>query len=296
MKALAASWRDRRPAFSLIELVVVIAILGIAMGLLLVAVQRIRGRADQMRCAHNLREIAIALHNYHATHAVLPPGCTSRRGKPLYPFVSWVARLTPYIERNDLWQELVRAYQADSDFLDDPPHSARATVVTSFLCPSDSRDRSPAGFALLAYLGVEGRNLETKDGVFFMDSAIRMADITDGASNTLLIGERPPSARMNFGWWYAGWGQNMTGSVDMTLGAQELNVSGVEGGNCEKGPYSFSEGQLSDQCDAFHFWSLHPGGANFAFADGSVRFLSYSAESVLPALATRSGGEAVTDW
>lgn len=62
---------------------------------------------------------------------------------------------------------------------------------------------------------------------------------------------------------------------------------------CQNGPYLFQPGDLRNNCDSFHFWSTHPGGANFAFADGSVRFLSYSADPIMPALATRSGGETV---
>jgi prepilin-type processing-associated H-X9-DG protein len=108
---------------------------------------------------------------------------------------------------------------------------------------------------------------------------------------TLAVGERPPSAELDFGWWYAGWGQAKDGSADMVLGVRERNVIGQY---CPPGPYMFVPAKLADQCAMFHFWSPHPNGANFLFADGSVRFLSYSADSILPALATRAGGETVT--
>ena len=126
--------------------------------------------------------------------------------------------------------------------------------------------------------------------MLFLDSAVRLTDISDGTSNTIAIGERPPSADLYFGWWYAGVGQLGNGDADTHLGVRGLNER-VAGSTCPVGSYHFAAGRVRDQCDMFHFWSLHPGGANFAFADGSVRFLSYSADSVMPALSTRAGGE-----
>ncbi len=125
-----------------------------------------------------------------------------------------------------------------------------------------------------------------------MDSRIRLNDITDGTSSTLVAGERPPSADFWYGWWYAGVAQSGTGSPDMVLGVRELNVNAAFAWFCPPGPYHFQAGSINNQCDVFHFWSPHSGGANFLFADGHVQFLTYSADSILPALATRAGGEA----
>jgi prepilin-type processing-associated H-X9-DG protein len=164
-----------------------------------------------------------------------------------------------------------------------------------FACPADARssrpsERSNIGFTF--YLGVEGTDYLAQDGVLYLDSRTKASRITDGLSNTLLVGERPPSADEVFGWWYAGTGQADSGSCDMVLGVRELNVwDGTR--RCWRGPYFFSPGKVENPCDMFHFWSLHPGGANFLFADGSVRFLAYSADAIFPALATRAGGEAV---
>ncbi len=146
--------------------------------------------------------------------------------------------------------------------------------------------------AFTDYLGVEGINQNRKDGVLFLDSTVRFADITDGTSNTLAVGERPPSTDGWYGWWYAGWGQNQDGSADMVLGVREKNYS-ARAASCPIGPYEYGPGRPDNMCDTFHFWSHHPGGANFLFADGSVHFLPYSARAVMRALATRAGGEAV---
>ena len=135
----------------------------------------------------------------------------------------------------------------------------------------------------------------TKDGVLYQDSRIRLGDIADGTSNTLMLGERPASADLQFGWWYAGVGQAGTGSADLVLGVREQNLQPISGGSpCGPGAYPFSQGGFNDPCAMFHFWSPHPGGANFAFADGSVRFLSYAADPLMPALASRAGGESAS--
>jgi prepilin-type processing-associated H-X9-DG protein len=150
--------------------------------------------------------------------------------------------------------------------------------------------RIPVAFTI--YLGVEGISQFTQDGMLFLDSTVRLTDALDGLSNTLLVGERPPSTDEVWGWWYAGEGQGKDGSGDMVLGVRERNT--YIPGTCPKGPYHYGPGNLYNQCDCLHFWSLHPGGgANFLFGDGAIRFVAYSADPIMPALATRAGGEAV---
>ena len=109
----------------------------------------------------------------------------------------------------------------------------------------------------------------------------------------MIVGERPPSTDMNFGWWYAGFGGNGTGAFDATLGMSD-NVQGIAEleSQCQAGPDRFRIGRLREQCDCRHYWSLHPGGAHFLFADSSVQFLSYSTSQVaLNAFATIADGE-----
>lgn len=129
--------------------------------------------------------------------------------------------------------------------------------------------------------------------MLFQDSAVRFGDVSDGLSNTLLLGERPPSADLQLGWWYAGTGQLNTGSGEMILGVRDHNLLPVMSGSpCGPGAWPFQgAGGFSDPCGTFHFWSPHGGGANFAGCDGSVRFVQYSANDLLPALASRAGGE-----
>ena len=125
--------------------------------------------------------------------------------------------------------------------------------------------------------------------------AVAIADVTDGTSQTLLVGERPPSADLEYGWWYMGRGLDGWGAAEMILGVRERNPPPIPSGSpCPPGPSSFRPATANDPCGHFHFWSPHANGANFAFADGAVRFLTYGSDPLMPALATRAGGEVVS--
>lgn len=286
-----------RSGMSLIELLVVIGIIGSLIALSLPAVQRVRDSANRMVCQDHLRQLGLALQAYHEVYQSLPAGCSYRGGADPYPHMSWCTRLLPFLEQEAIWREVQKAFGEEKLFFINPPHTHLATVTPVFTCPSDSRTLSPSNgprmVAFTAYLGIEGTNQISRDGVLFLDSRVRFTDIRDGTSNTLMIGERPPSSDGVFGWWYGGWGQSQDGSADMVLGVREVNV-GTYGANCPPGPYNFGPGRVSDQFAAFHFRSLHiGGGANFLFADGSVHFLPYTTDSIMPGLATRSGGEPI---
>lgn len=287
----------RRRAFTLLELIVVMAIIGLVAALILAAVQRVRESAARAACANRLREIALAAHGYHTALSVLPSGHSSAvSGSPTHD-MSWLTRLLPYLEQTSLWAQAEADYRRSPNPFRTPPHTGLATVVPAYTCPSDDRVLRPAetqGFfvAFTSYIGNQGTDFLTPNGVLFSESRVHFSDITDGTSNTLLSGERPPSADLFFGWWYAGTGQRGTGSCDAVLGVRERNAGGTATQMCPVGPYHYRPGRFDSQCDLFHFWSPHlGGGANFAFADGSVRFVTYASDDVLPALATRSGGE-----
>lgn len=126
----------------------------------------------------------------------------------------------------------------------------------------------------------------------YRDSKVRLGEVVDGTSQTLMVGERPPSPDSHFGWWYAGIGQDriaLDGSVDTLLAVRDTNRT-FRAPTCAHGHQHFKPDTIDDLCSIFDYWSLHPGGANFAFADGSVHFVRYAAD-VLPALATRAGGD-----
>ena len=202
---------------------------------------------------------------------------------------SWLTHLLPFVEQRSLWEAAVVAYKQTPLVSKNPPHTLLSTVMPLFACSADTRvlqvqfaPHDKIYVALTSYVGVSGRDYSTLDGVLFRDSRIRFADITDGTSNTLLAGERPPSADFQFGWWYAGAGQKFTGSADMILGVEEQNLLPVTAGSWSPGTYKFAPGSFNNQCDMFHFWSPHAGGAHFLFADGSVRFLGYAAVPCSP--------------
>jgi prepilin-type processing-associated H-X9-DG protein len=287
-----------RSAFTLLELLVIIGIIGVLFALLAPAIQRARDASQRTQCGNNLHQIGLALVMYHDLQATFPPGDTSPKAGETYPWMSWLTRILPFVEQGALWQQAQQAYLADPLPFDNPPHVDFATPVSVFTCPADPRSltvqptHNGLNVSLTSYVGVNGADFTTKDGILYIDSHVAMSDITDGSSNTL--GERPPSADFWYGWWYAGIGQMGSGSPDQVLGVRELNRNARWLWFCPPGPYHLEGGQVQNQCDTLHFWSPHSGGANFLFADGSVHFLSYSVDPLMPALATRAGGEVVS--
>jgi prepilin-type N-terminal cleavage/methylation domain-containing protein/prepilin-type processing-associated H-X9-DG protein len=287
----------RPRGWTLIELLVVIAIVALIVALLLPAVQKVRAAAARVECQNNSKQIPLALHQFHDDHGRLPSGLVPPQPGQSYQWLTWRGRITPYLEQKPLWDEIEINYQFQPIPFQ-PEHAiTMARVVRPFVCPVDDRARIPwrvreRAVALADYHGVSGVGTDDRLGTIYYNSRVRLLDIPDGTTSTLLIGERPPSSDLGFGWWYAGIGQDHTGSLDAHLGVRERNYALYPAySGCGSGPFPFRPGRSDDPCATFQFWSFHPGGANFAFADGSVRLLRYEVDAVLPALATRAGGE-----
>lgn len=290
------------PGLTALEVLVVVAIIGLLIGLLLPAVQNTRAAAARTRCANQLRQLGLGLHQYGNDHGAFPPAADTDR-KGLFPYLSWQARLLPYLEQGPLWERTVAAFAAGRPFSENPPHVGLTTVLPVVTCPADPAAQSvqtyvpqlspvPAQYpiALTSYLGVSGLSRGTKDGVLYEQSAVRPVDVLDGMSNTLAVGERPAPGTFRYGWWYAGGGVYATGSLDSYLGVREA-VADVDIRPCPFAPGRFRPGRQDNPCDALHFWSFHAGGGHFLLCDGAVRFFGYDADTILPSLATRGGGE-----
>jgi prepilin-type N-terminal cleavage/methylation domain-containing protein/prepilin-type processing-associated H-X9-DG protein len=311
--------RTYRRAFTLIELLVVIAIIAVLIGLLLPAVQKVREAAARIQCQNNLKQLALAAHQYHDARGAFPNGVhpVETIGGRYVNGTCWEVELLPYFE-----QENLKNRWDYTDFRNNVAGGRNATtaqVLKVLLCPSDPLpdpvwfvDLNPQypqyayarGFyGLSSYGGNAGKrsypiSKVTRDGIFFQDSRIRMADVTDGASNTFLFGERShrdpeydhfassdgPLAK--YGKWAA---------VHATEGGslRERLLSAPVPINYQVPPTHVpGDGALDNRLCAYG--SSHPGGANFAFVDGSVRFVSQSIPlATLQALSTRAGGEVV---
>lgn len=290
--------RRHGQGFTLIELLVVIAIIAILIALLVPAVQKVREAAARTQCLNNLKQIGLALHNYHDVYKCFPPAHSGDVNAFQRPpqldnklYFSWMARILPFIEQDNLYKKI--------NFGVSPwwQHPINETMVAMYACPADSRSSLVASFgadlvALTEYLGVNGTDQLAYNGILYINSRVTMNNITDGTSNTLLVGERPPSNNLDYGWWFAGSGSYpYFGATDVVLGVNEIKDV-----NNPALRDVFRAGELNDPTDQhrWHFWSLHPGGTNFLCADGSVRLVSYNVgQPIINAAATRAGGEAM---
>ncbi len=309
---MSATASRRRPGFTLIELLVVLAIIGTLIGLLLPAVQKVRASAQRAGCASNLRQLALAVHNYHDSERRLPYNqfLGPYYGGPDSFAWSWLARLLPYVEQGNLHR------QGGIPFKTLRQSGVADRTVALFLCPADDAGaagpRTDAGnlpgFAVgpTNYQGVSGANwgddLEgvgpnfntdwrnpgangsfdghsRGDGMFYRVDyrrRLRLEHVRDGTANTFMIGEDVPAVTQWCSWPYA---NNAVGTC-----AIPPNVQAPGGGD-----YPVSDWQNNES-----FRSRHTGGLHFAHADASVHFVGDAiALPVYRAMATIQGGETV---
>jgi prepilin-type N-terminal cleavage/methylation domain-containing protein len=278
--------------FTLVELLVVIAVIGVLVALLLPAVQGAREAARRSQCQSNLRQLGLALHNFHDAKGFFPASHNEN-------YWSWIAHSLPYLEEGPLQDRL----DFKKPFPNTPELQRAVAVPLPILqCASDERSSTISTalpgepFAYTSYLGNTGsqggrREGFLGDGMFRsphdfpgMRVAVAIAKVTDGTSQTLFVGERPIITWSNnggdFGWWAWGHGLNSppAGRGDNVLDS----FGGLRPGS-----------QRADALDdVFHWWSYHASGGQFLFVDGSTRLLSYDIDhNTLLALSTRNGGK-----
>jgi prepilin-type N-terminal cleavage/methylation domain-containing protein len=301
----------RRSAFTLVELLVVIAIIGILVALLLPAVQAAREAARRTQCGNNLKQLGLAVHNYHDTYKTLPPGGMNCPNHPVTPcngwdldpgpwMTTWSICILPFMEQQPLFDK----YDAKRHNMDSVNLPVLQTFLETYLCPSDLNTQrleepssGPANglnvrLAPGSYAAVSGV-ADVRGGPHWDEDTNRnplwrgamhvvvqrnsgrniglerLADIIDGTSNTLLIGEyhtKTTNRRRRF-WGYAYSGYNQSGihlGSPTTFGFPDFDL-------CDAAPPTGAGAHNNDCKRAFA--SFHPGGVQFALADASVRFV-----------------------
>ncbi len=290
--------RGRR-GFSLIELLVVIAIIAILVSLLMASVQKAREAASRVACMNNLKQLGVAMHLYHDDNNLFPMGYYPANSGQ-FTYTGWQLQLLPYLEQSSLWERSVTYLAANPSNTDSNAFPACGFPMKIFVCPSNTRPltdlHNGVTYEVTSYMGNAGtssNNPVSGDGILCSGTQHSIGEILDGTSNTIAVGERPCTGDLYAGWGFApfGFGQ---GDGDTLLGSRDTSLAANMGDlPTNIGLRKASHPTDTAELDGAHYWSFHIGGANFLFCDGSVQYLLYSADSVLPALCTRAGGENV---
>jgi len=287
-----------RQAFTLVELLVVIAIIGVMVGLLLPAVQAAREAARRMQCSNNLKQIGIALHNYHDTYKVLPSGVVTATADPQYPgncnsqtpeveSWGWAALILPFVEQAPLHDTagIGRGALLQNQLSAVAPIGAARQTIGMYVCPSDAQtatvgrvqNRGATEFLDAAFANygaihshrngaISGGTAAT--GAFWRDSRVKFADIIDGLSNTAAVSESA-SRKKNV---LVG-PKNWAGCKVVCSGncIDQVFLSG-------RWPINDSTGSVDQVAETPT--SHHPGGVQVVLHDGSVRFVSDSIDFI----------------
>jgi prepilin-type processing-associated H-X9-DG protein len=278
-------------------------------------VQKVRSAAARVACQNNLKQVALAAHHFHDAYQYFPPGMNFPRDPgATFPIVcSWVVALAPYFEQ----EALARRWFAEAtagDVYSGGRDAVAATVLKLLLCPADPAPGQavevPAGpddpeglyRGLTTYGPNTGIGVGLKDGMIYGNSRVRLTDVTDGTSSTSLFGERhtfeplwsrlyleaPENDFAFFGMW----------DTEFTYRAAVVEINWRLPAWVADNPPPFNSAQFRDLTSKRWnaYGSAHPGGANFAFVDGSARLARASIPlEVLQALSTRAGGETIIE-
>jgi prepilin-type N-terminal cleavage/methylation domain-containing protein/prepilin-type processing-associated H-X9-DG protein len=257
-----------RRGFTLIELLVVIAIIAILIALLLPAVQQAREAARRTQCKNNLMQLGIAMHNYEMAFEIMPSGTVNLTG-PIRNLeegyhMSWLAQLLPAMEQASLFGMI----NFNESVYAPANTAARTAPIATFQCPSDNRQSAGSSSYAGCFGGDDVAIDMNNNGLLFLNSGVGYHEIRDGASNTILAGEKIiPMGFKDLGW--------MSGTMaTLRNTGVAINTGWDIGGPRANRGGPIAPQQAPSDTATSGYSSQHTGGAQFVFADGSVRFLS----------------------